>query len=202
MKFAERTNIMSQLNIPEYSCYRVTHKPHCLAVTLDRAEYDRLRQRAELADGLREQLEAVLRRLEAAPDRSPWHEAERVAVHARAVLRPGVSSARRFGALAGNVSLSADFDAPLNMDAATANRAADDNPDWPASTGPERADHEARVLSMHAQASDVLADPVLAMQWMLRPTVLLNGARPLDALATPGGYERVRDLLTRLDMGI
>jgi uncharacterized protein (DUF2384 family) len=29
-----------------------------------------------------------------------------------------------------------------------------------------------------------------------------HGARPLDALATPGGYEQVRDLLTRLDMGI
>jgi uncharacterized protein (DUF2384 family) len=54
---------------------------------------------------------------------------------------------------------------------------------------------------MHAQASNVLADPALAMQWMLRPTVL-NGARPLDALATPGGYERVRDLLTRLEHGM
>jgi uncharacterized protein (DUF2384 family) len=151
------------------------------AVTLDRAEYDRLCQCAALAAGLLEQLEAVLRRVEADPDRSPWHAAERVAVHARR---------------------SADFDAPLNTDAARADRAADDKPDWPASTGPERADYAARVLSLHAQASDVLADPALAMQWMLRPTVVLNGARPLDALATPGGYERVRALLTRLEHGM
>ncbi|TDN62430.1 antitoxin Xre/MbcA/ParS toxin-binding domain-containing protein [Paraburkholderia sp. BL10I2N1] len=69
-------------------------------------------------------------------------------------------------------------------------------------TGQDLADHAARVLSVHAQASEVLEDPAIAMQWMLRPAVLLDSNRPLDALATQSGYDRVRDLLMRLEHGI
>lgn len=121
-------------------------------VTLDRADYDRLRQCTGLADVLLDQLEAVLRLVKASrTDRDALHAAELVATHAREVLRPGAAHAaarrladlggtqpgiegaprRRFGALAGHISVSADFDAPLEIDEATVARAARDNPDLP-----------------------------------------------------------------------
>ncbi|MFL9999196.1 hypothetical protein PQR34_45050 [Paraburkholderia sediminicola] len=122
------------------------------AVTLDRADYDRLRQCAELADVLLDQLEAVLRLVDAGrTDRDALHAAELVAAHAREVLRPGAAREaakrladlggtqpgiegaprRRFGALAGHARVSADFDTPLKIDEATVDRAAHDNPDLP-----------------------------------------------------------------------
>ncbi len=68
--------------------------------------------------------------------------------------------------------------------------------------GQELVDYAARVLRVHAQASEVLEDPAIAMQWMLRPSVLLNGDRPLDALAAQAGYDRVQSLLVRLEHGV
>lgn len=69
-------------------------------------------------------------------------------------------------------------------------------------TDRELADHAARVLGVYAQASEVFEDVAVAMQWMLRPTVLLDGERPFDVLATQSGYDRVRVLLERLEHGI
>jgi len=49
--------------------------------------------------------------------------------------QPGIEGAprRRFGTLAGQVGMSADFDAPLKIDEAAIDRAARDNPDVPRS---------------------------------------------------------------------
>ncbi|WP_429488130.1 antitoxin Xre/MbcA/ParS toxin-binding domain-containing protein [Paraburkholderia sp. RAU6.4a] len=80
-------------------------------------------------------------------------------------------------------------------------RPGNDKPGFNDEMEQELADHAARVLSVHAKASDVLEDPAIAMQWMLRPTVLMVGDRPPDALATQSGYDRVRDLLMRLERG-
>ena len=64
------------------------------------------------------------------------------------------------------------------------------------------SDRAARTLLIHAQAADVLEDKSLASQWMLHPNVELLGEKPLDMLDTQSGYDRVRDLLLRLEHGI
>jgi putative toxin-antitoxin system antitoxin component (TIGR02293 family) len=64
------------------------------------------------------------------------------------------------------------------------------------------AAYATNVLNIQAIAFDVLEDKHLAMQWLLTPNVLLNENRPIDALATERGCERVRQLLARLEHGV
>ena len=64
------------------------------------------------------------------------------------------------------------------------------------------SDRAARTMLIHAQAADVLEDKSLASQWMLRTNVELSGERPLDMLDTQSGYDRVRDILLRLEHGV
>jgi putative toxin-antitoxin system antitoxin component (TIGR02293 family) len=64
------------------------------------------------------------------------------------------------------------------------------------------SDRAARTMLIYAQAKDVLEDGRLAAEWLLRPNVELGGERPLDTLDTQTGFDRVRDLLIRLEHGV
>lgn len=67
------------------------------------------------------------------------------------------------------------------------------------STGSDRI---ARAILIHALAKDVLEDPKLAGEWMLKPNVHLHDETPLDMLDTQVGYDCVRDVLIRLAHGV
>jgi putative toxin-antitoxin system antitoxin component (TIGR02293 family) len=64
------------------------------------------------------------------------------------------------------------------------------------------SDRAARTMLAYAQAKDVLEDEKLAAEWLLRPNVQLRDERPLDMLDTQTGYDRVRDILLRLEYGV
>jgi putative toxin-antitoxin system antitoxin component (TIGR02293 family) len=64
------------------------------------------------------------------------------------------------------------------------------------------SDRAARTMLIYAQAKDVLEDGKLAAEWLLRPNVQLAGERPLDMLDTQTGFDRVRDILVRLEHGV
>jgi len=68
-------------------------------------------------------------------------------------------------------------------------------------SGPE-SDRIARVLYIHEQAVDVFEDEALAAQWMRRPNATLGGMTPLEVLDTQPGYDRVRDILSRIAFGV
>ncbi len=62
-------------------------------------------------------------------------------------------------------------------------------------------DHAYRVLRMQALADKVFDDRLAAMLWLLAATPQLDGIRPIDALATERGHDRVRALLQCLARG-
>jgi putative toxin-antitoxin system antitoxin component (TIGR02293 family) len=64
------------------------------------------------------------------------------------------------------------------------------------------AEYAKRVLHVQALAGEIFEDATRAMQWMLCPSAMLEGGRPLDALSTQAGHERVCDVLTRLASGV
>lgn len=64
------------------------------------------------------------------------------------------------------------------------------------------SDRVARVLLIHAQAKDVLEDDELASTWLRRANVELGGERPLDMMDTQSAFDRVRDILLRLEHGL
>ncbi|WP_211453062.1 type II RES/Xre toxin-antitoxin system antitoxin [Collimonas antrihumi] len=64
------------------------------------------------------------------------------------------------------------------------------------------SDRAARTVLIYAQAKDVLEDGKLAAEWLQRPSVELRGERPLDMLDTQTGFDRVRDVLVRLEHGV
>ncbi|MFJ3057488.1 antitoxin Xre/MbcA/ParS toxin-binding domain-containing protein [Herbaspirillum sp. NPDC087042] len=64
------------------------------------------------------------------------------------------------------------------------------------------SDRIARVLYIHEQAADVFEDEALAAQWMRRPNATLGGMTPLEVLDTQPGYDRVRDILSRIAFGV
>jgi putative toxin-antitoxin system antitoxin component (TIGR02293 family) len=53
-----------------------------------------------------------------------------------------------------------------------------------------------------AQASEVLGGQEQAERWLVKPTMGLDGQRPIDMLTTLQGAELVRELLTRLEYGV
>lgn len=60
----------------------------------------------------------------------------------------------------------------------------------------------ARALIVFEQASDVFDDDGLGADWLWRPNLELGSNRPLNMLDTKKGFDRVRDLLLRLEFGI
>jgi putative toxin-antitoxin system antitoxin component (TIGR02293 family) len=51
-------------------------------------------------------------------------------------------------------------------------------------------------------ATGVLGSRKLAMVWLSKPAIGLDGRRPIDLLDTPAGIEAVDVLLTRMDHGV
>jgi len=64
------------------------------------------------------------------------------------------------------------------------------------------SDRVARTLMMYFHSEDVFEDAGSAGKWLVRAHVELGGERPLDMLDTQAGYDRVRDLLLRIEYGI
>ncbi|MBG0880685.1 MULTISPECIES: antitoxin Xre/MbcA/ParS toxin-binding domain-containing protein [Burkholderia] len=67
---------------------------------------------------------------------------------------------------------------------------------------PEESDRIARTIYIFGQAIDVFESKGLAAAWMQLPRAMLSGLRPLDMLDTQTGFERMRDLLTRIAHGV
>ncbi|WP_433694206.1 type II RES/Xre toxin-antitoxin system antitoxin [Herbaspirillum seropedicae] len=64
------------------------------------------------------------------------------------------------------------------------------------------SDRIARVLYIREQAADVFEDEELAAEWMRRANAALGGMTPLEVLDTQPGYDRVRDILSRIAFGV
>lgn len=63
-------------------------------------------------------------------------------------------------------------------------------------------DRVARVLMTFAHARDVFEDAGSAAEWMKLPHAELDGEPPLTMLDTQSGFDRVRDLLMRIEFGV
>jgi putative toxin-antitoxin system antitoxin component (TIGR02293 family) len=63
-------------------------------------------------------------------------------------------------------------------------------------------DRVARVLMTFAHARDVFEDAGSAAEWMKLPHAELDGEPPLAMLDTQSGFDRVRDLLMRIEFGV
>lgn len=58
------------------------------------------------------------------------------------------------------------------------------------------------VSEITAHAVVVFGSEDAAVSWLAAPALALDGQRPADLLATPGGRDLVDDLLTRLEFGV
>jgi putative toxin-antitoxin system antitoxin component (TIGR02293 family) len=63
-------------------------------------------------------------------------------------------------------------------------------------------DRVARVLMTFSHARDVFEDAGSAAEWMKLPHAELDGEPPLAMLDTQSGFDRVRDLLMRIEFGV
>ena len=63
-------------------------------------------------------------------------------------------------------------------------------------------DRVARVLMTFAHARDVFEDSGSAAEWMKSPHAELEDEAPLAMLDTQSGFDRVRDLLMRIEFGV
>ena len=63
-------------------------------------------------------------------------------------------------------------------------------------------DRVARVLMAFAHARDIFEGAGSAAEWMKSPHAELDGEPPLSMLDTQSGFERVRDLLMRIEFGV
>jgi putative toxin-antitoxin system antitoxin component (TIGR02293 family) len=64
------------------------------------------------------------------------------------------------------------------------------------------SDVAARTLNIYANAKDVLEDGRLASKWLWSENALLQGDRPIETIDTQPGFDRVRDLLMRIEHGV
>lgn len=64
------------------------------------------------------------------------------------------------------------------------------------------SDRVARVLMAFAHARDIFEDAGGAAEWMKLPHAELDGEPPLAMLDTQSGFDRVRDLLMRIEFGV
>ena len=64
------------------------------------------------------------------------------------------------------------------------------------------ADKVARTHDVIARASEVLGSRAAAQRWLARPVPALGGKTPLSLLDTSLGWERVKQVLGRIEHGI
>lgn len=60
----------------------------------------------------------------------------------------------------------------------------------------------ARTVLIHELATDVLENPKLGSEWMLKRSIHLRDEAPLDMLDTQTGYDCVRNILLQLAYGV
>ncbi len=65
-----------------------------------------------------------------------------------------------------------------------------------------KSDRVARVLMTFAHARDIFEDARGAAEWMKLPHVELDDEPPLAMLVTRSGFDRVRNLLVRIEFGV
>jgi hypothetical protein len=96
---------------------------------------------------------------------------------------PTAAPERRFGALAGRVSTSSDFDAPLRIEAIS-----------------EKTDisSTARIIAL---ANAAFGNQEKAMRWLRSKQTRFGGRSPLDAADTEQGARQVEEALAQLDEG-
>ena len=67
---------------------------------------------------------------------------------------------------------------------------------------PPIADKVARTYDVLARATDVLGSRAAARDWLTRANPALDGEAPLAMLDTSLGWERVKDVLGRIEHGV
>jgi len=66
---------------------------------------------------------------------------------------------------------------------------------------PLEAERLARLARLLAEARRVLGGEEAGACWLTSPILSLGGVRPVALLASPGGYERVRNKLLQVEHG-
>lgn len=64
------------------------------------------------------------------------------------------------------------------------------------------ADPLARLGTITQLATAVMHDPRLALEWLLTPNLATENIAPVDYLQKPEGYEKVENLLHRIQHGM
>ena len=60
----------------------------------------------------------------------------------------------------------------------------------------------AQIRQIEALAERVLGDQTAARVWLLRPNLATDDKPPLDLLGDPAGFQRVENLLLRIEYGV
>ncbi len=66
---------------------------------------------------------------------------------------------------------------------------------------PAEGERLARLARLLAEARRVLGGEEGGVCWLTSPILSLGGLRPVELLASPGGYERVRNKLLQVEHG-
>lgn len=66
---------------------------------------------------------------------------------------------------------------------------------------PAEGERLARLARLLAEARRVLGGEEAGVCWLTSPILSLGGLRPVELLASPGGYERVRNKLLQVEHG-
>ena len=60
----------------------------------------------------------------------------------------------------------------------------------------------ARLMSISVHAGEVFANQEKAIHWLRSPNPSLEGKTPLEAAQTDQGYQKVEDVLVRIEHGV
>lgn len=66
----------------------------------------------------------------------------------------------------------------------------------------EQSERVYRFCKLMATATDVLESREVAASWVETPNVAIDGMKPIDLLDTGIGFQRVLDVLTRIEFGV
>lgn len=67
---------------------------------------------------------------------------------------------------------------------------------------PHHSDAALALIEITIMAEKALGSKALAEEWLNKPALALDGARPLDMLTSTPGIEAVKDLLQRIEYGV
>jgi putative toxin-antitoxin system antitoxin component (TIGR02293 family) len=58
------------------------------------------------------------------------------------------------------------------------------------------------LAQLQALAEEVFGDKTMALDWLQQPNLATDGRPPIDLLSTSDGFERVKNLLLRIEYGV